>query len=88
LQQVGTIQPKPGIEPGPRYVDELTQRMSREGVKLIIKESFYSNRVPDELAKRTGARVASVPILVNGTPAATDYINLIEAVVSAFAPAR
>jgi ABC-type Zn uptake system ZnuABC Zn-binding protein ZnuA len=88
LQQVGTIQPKPGIEPGPRYIDELTQRMQAEGVKLIAKESFYSDRVPNELAKRTGARVISVPIMVNGTADAKDYVSFIDAVVSAFASTK
>lgn len=88
LQQVGTIQAKPGIEPGPRYIDDLAARMQSEGVKLIAKESFYSDRVPNELAKRTGARVISVPIMVNGTPAAKDYIGLIDTIVNAFAAAR
>ncbi|HEV7404942.1 MAG TPA: metal ABC transporter substrate-binding protein [Chthoniobacteraceae bacterium] len=88
LQQVGTIQPKPGIEPGPRYIDELAARMQSEGVKLIVKESFYSDRVPNELAKRTGARVVSVPILVNGTKDAGDYIAMIDAIVNAFASAK
>lgn len=85
LQQVGTIQPKPGIEPGPRAIDELVARMQSEGCKLIVKESFYSDRLPNELAKRTGAKVVSVPILVNGTSAAGDYLGLIDAVVNAFA---
>jgi ABC-type Zn uptake system ZnuABC Zn-binding protein ZnuA len=88
LQQVGTIQPKPGIEPGPRYIDELVARMQSQGVKLIVKESFYSDRVPNELARRTGARVVTIPILVNGTPAAKDYISMIDALVNAFASAR
>lgn len=88
LQQIGTIQPKPGIEPGPRYIDELAARMQSEGVKLIVKESFFSDRVPNELAKHTGARVVSVPILVNGTPDAKDYIAMIDAIVNAFASAK
>lgn len=62
--------------------------MQSEAVKLIAKESFYSDRVPNELAKRTGARVMSVPIMVNGTPAAKDYIGLIDTIVNAFAAAR
>jgi ABC-type Zn uptake system ZnuABC Zn-binding protein ZnuA len=88
LEQIGTIQPKPGIEPGPRYIDDLAAKMKSEGVKLILKESFYSDRVPNELAKRTGAKVVSVPILVNGMPAAKDYISMIDTIVNAIASAR
>ncbi len=85
LTHVATIQPKPGVEPGPRYVEELVARMKQEGVKLIVKESFYSDRLPNQIAKATGARVVSVPIMVRGTRAAGDYIAFIDTLVNAFA---
>jgi zinc/manganese transport system substrate-binding protein len=84
VQHVGTIQPKPGIEPGPRYVDELIARMKQEGVKLIVKESFYSDRLPNQIAKATGAKVVSAPIMVHGTPAAKDYISFVDTLVNTF----
>ena len=85
LTQVGTIQPKPGIEPGPRDIQALAAAMQQQGVKLIVKESFYSDRIPNELAKITGAKVVNVPIMVNGIPAAKDYVSLIDILVNAFA---
>lgn len=85
VQPVGTIQPKPGIEPGPRYVQELIARMKAEKVGLIVKESYYSDRLPKQIAAATGARVVSVPIQVHGTREATDYFAFIDAVVNAFA---
>ncbi len=85
LTHVATIQPKPGVEPGPRYAEELVARMKQEGVKLIVKESFYSDRLPNQIAKATGARVVSVPIMVHGTRAAGDYIAFIDTLVNAFA---
>ena len=86
LTQVGTIQPKPGIEPGPRDIQALAETMKQQGVKLIVKESFYSDRIPNQLAQITGAKVVNIPILVNGTPAAKDYVSLIDTLVNAFAP--
>ncbi len=86
LTQVGTIQPKPGIEPGPRDIQALAAAMQQQGVKLIVKESFYSDRIPNQLAKMTGAKVVNIPILVNATPAAKDYLSLIDTLVNAFAP--
>jgi ABC-type Zn uptake system ZnuABC Zn-binding protein ZnuA len=85
LTQVGTIQPKPGVEPGPRDIQALAQTMKQQGVKLIVKESFYSDRIPNQLAQMTGAKVVNIPILVNGTPAAKDYVALIDTLVDAFA---
>lgn len=86
LVQVGTIQPKPGIEPGPRDIQALAAAMQQQGVKLIVKESFYSDRIPNQLAHMTGAKVVNIPILVNGTPEAKDYLSLIDTLVNAFAP--
>lgn len=86
LQVAGTIQPKPGIEPGPRDIEALAAVMKEKGVKIILKESFYSDRLPAQLAQATGARVVTVPILVNGTPAAKDYISMIDEIVKALAP--
>lgn len=85
VQPVGTIQPKPGIEPGPRYVDDLIARMKAENVQLIVKESFYSDRLPKQIAAATGARVVSMPIQVHATKEATDYFAFMDAVVNAFA---
>ena len=86
LDQVGTIQPKPGIEPGPRDIQTLAAAMQQQGVKLIVKESFYSDRIPNQLAQMTGAKVVNIPIMVNATPAAKDYVSLIDTLVNAFAP--
>jgi len=85
VQPAGTIQPKPGIEPGPRYVEELIARMKAENVLLIVKESFYSDRLPRQIAAATGARLVTVPIQVHATKEATDYIAFMDAVVNAFA---
>jgi ABC-type Zn uptake system ZnuABC Zn-binding protein ZnuA len=85
LKDVGTIEPKPGVEPGPRHLEDLINRMKSDGVKLILKESFYSDRLPQEIAKRTGARIASVPIMVGGTPQAEDYIMMMDQIVNSVA---
>lgn len=84
LIQVGTIQPKPGIEPGPRDIQTLAAAMQQQSVKLIMKESFYSDRIPNQLAALTGAKVVNIPIMVNGMPAAKDYVTMIDILVNSF----
>lgn len=85
VRQEGTIEPKPGIEPGPAHIEALVRDMQSRKVGLIVKESFYSDRVPLELARRTGAVVVSVPIFVGATPEARDYLSMMDALVSGFA---
>jgi zinc/manganese transport system substrate-binding protein len=84
LTQVGTIQPKPGVEPGPKDIEALAAKMKQQDVKLIVKESFYSDRIPNELAKMAGAKVVNIPIMVNATPEAKDYVAMIDTLVNAF----
>ncbi len=85
VKQEGTIEPKPGIEPGPASIEALVRNMQAKKVGLIVKESFYSDRVPREIARRTGAALVTVPIFVGATPEAADYLSMMEALVSAFA---
>jgi len=66
-QPAGTIEPKPGLDPSPRHLETLIEAMKRDGVKLIVKENYVSDRFPKEVAAKTGARVVNVPIMVGGT---------------------
>jgi len=84
VEPVATIQPKPGIEPGPRYVDALIARMKGEGIGLIVKESYFGDRLPQQIARSTGARVVTVAVQVHATRAAPDYFAMIDQIVAAF----
>ena len=85
VDYAGTIQPKPGIEPGPRSVESLIQKMKDQDVKLILKESFFSDRFPREIADRTGARLVSVPVQTGALPGATNYVAMVGMIVDAVA---
>lgn len=79
-----TIQPKPGIEPGPKYVEALIARMKGEGLDLIVHESYFGDRLPQQIARATGARVVTVAVQVRATKAAPDYFAMIDQLVAAF----
>lgn len=66
LEELGNIEPKPGIPPSPAHVARLLARMRAEAPALILQESYY----PDATARLLGAR-AGVPVLV--LPGGTDY---------------
>jgi ABC-type Zn uptake system ZnuABC Zn-binding protein ZnuA len=59
-------------------VAELIQTMKREGVKVIIKEPYFSDAVPNSIAKQTGATVVQLSPSVGGEKGTDDYIALIE----------
>lgn len=78
LRLVGTIEERPGIPPGPRYQREITERIRREGVRLILVDHFYDPSLPREIGRVTGARVLLLPNQVGGEPGTEDYFALID----------
>jgi len=78
FELVGTIEPKPGIEPSPTHINALIPRMKAAGVKLILSEPNRPRKTPAQLADATGARVVVLPGLVGGVPEATNYLALFD----------
>ncbi len=67
LEEVGYIEPKPGIPPTANHTAQLIQLMKQQGVKLIVVESFYSSGLASVIGRQTGARVVSLPSDVGAT---------------------
>ena len=75
---VGFIEPKPGVPPSPSHLAGLIQQMKRTGAKVIIMEPFYDRKMPDFVARNTGARVLVLPSSVQGVKGVDDYLELID----------
>ena len=81
LQEVGYVEPKPGIPAPPSHIASLIAFMRREGVKVILMESFYPRNTVDLVAEKAGARSLVMPSDVGATPEIKDYFALVDAVV-------
>jgi zinc/manganese transport system substrate-binding protein len=82
FELVGTIEPKPGIEPSASHIRALVPKMREAGVKLILAETFRSHRTPEHLAKEVGARPLFLPASVSASSQAKDYFSLLDEIVS------
>jgi len=80
LQVVDYVEPKPGIQPSAKHLQELVELLSRGDVKVIITRPYVEHRSTDSLAQRTGAKVITLPLEVGGSPEATDYFKLFDGV--------
>lgn len=78
---VGSIQFKPGIEPGPKHVEDLRTLIAAQKVKLIIVDNFYDRSVPNALARDTGVKVAVVPGQPGGEAGTDDYVAFMGVIV-------
>ncbi len=78
LRVVGTIEPKPGIEPTPSHLAELLDVMKREKVRVIVREPYYSAKIPSWLAGRTGAKVVTLPNTAGWNGAGETWFDLMD----------
>jgi ABC-type Zn uptake system ZnuABC Zn-binding protein ZnuA len=85
------IEPKPGIPPSPRHVQEVITTMRERGVRVLLSTGYYDHAQVREVAARTGARAVIVPSTTGGGSRADSYIDLVNLwmseLVRAFAPA-
>jgi ABC-type Zn uptake system ZnuABC Zn-binding protein ZnuA len=78
MEYVGTIELKPGIEPTATHLVELMQNMKTGGVKIVLREPHFSEKVPNQIANEVGGLVVKLPIMVGGVPEVKTYFDLIE----------
>ena len=78
LVSVGEIEPQPGISPSPRHTSELVGLMKSQNVTVILMEPYFDLKIPNDIARRTGANVAVMPSSVGGAKGITDYFQLFD----------
>jgi zinc/manganese transport system substrate-binding protein len=76
IQVAGTIEPKPAITPSPAQVQETIAMMKREGVKVVICETYDDDRLAQYVADQAGAKMVVLPDHVLGLKAADTYQDL------------
>jgi len=79
------VEPKPGIPPSLKHIEELSARLSQGDVKMIITRPYIEHRSTDQLSERTKVPVVTLPLEVGGAPEATDYFKLFDLVTGQIA---
>jgi zinc/manganese transport system substrate-binding protein len=79
IDLVGTIETKAGVPATPGHLEELIAEMKRQKATLVIREVAYELPLAQEVANRTGARVATVSSLTGGLPGTSTYVEFVEA---------
>jgi zinc/manganese transport system substrate-binding protein len=83
LEEIGYVEPKPGIPPDPQHLARLIGAMKQQGAKLLLAEDFYNKGVASLVAEKAGAKLLTLPTDVGATPQIKDWLSLVEAVLAA-----
>jgi ABC-type Zn uptake system ZnuABC Zn-binding protein ZnuA len=81
------VEPKPGIQPSARHMEELQARLAKGDIKVIVTRPYNEHRSTDQLAAKGGITVLTLPLDVGGDPEATDYFKLFDFVTDKLAAA-
>jgi ABC-type Zn uptake system ZnuABC Zn-binding protein ZnuA len=76
LRIAGHLEPKPGVPPTTRHLQELIEMMKAEHVPLVLAAAYYDPRHADFVASQTGARVARMANQVGARPGTDDYVAM------------
>ncbi len=87
LRVVAELEPKPGVPPSGSHLARVMKTAKAEKVRVILLEPAYSRKAADLVARRTSATVVVCPISVGGRKGASDYLALIDTIVSSISKA-
>jgi ABC-type Zn uptake system ZnuABC Zn-binding protein ZnuA len=77
FQIVGTIQPQSGGEPSALRLHGLIAKIKKDRIKVVVSEIQLSQKIPELLAKETGARVVVLTTLPGGLPHTETYLDML-----------
>jgi len=78
IEVANFIEPKPGVPPSPAHVHSLILQIKAEKIPLILVEPYFDLKLPERIARETGARLLAFPPSVGGKEEIRDYFDLFD----------
>ena len=78
LDIVGYIEPKPGIPPSARHVQEMIELIREHDIKLMMVASYFEKKTALMIEEKTGIKALYLPLFVHGLPGINDSFELMD----------
>jgi zinc/manganese transport system substrate-binding protein len=82
LKEIGTLEPKPGVEPSAGHLSELNALLAQQPAKMVVRASYEDGRASQWLADHAKVRAVQLPFTVGGNDKATDLFGLFDSTVA------
>jgi ABC-type Zn uptake system ZnuABC Zn-binding protein ZnuA len=76
ISVVGFLEPKPGISPTTKHLQELIEQMKTEGVKIILSSPYFEIRYAQFVSKNTQAKIVPLAHQVGSRPGTDSYLSM------------
>ena len=78
MRSVGTLEPKPGIEPSAAHLARLQQQLQTQPARMILRTAYQDERAAVWLAERARIPAVVLPYTVGGNAQAGDLFALFD----------
>jgi ABC-type Zn uptake system ZnuABC Zn-binding protein ZnuA len=78
ISVIGFLEPKPGLPPTTKHLNELIESMRAQRVKVILANPYFDPRFAQFVAERTGAQVVNMAHQVGARAGTNDYISMLD----------
>jgi zinc/manganese transport system substrate-binding protein len=82
MKIVGELEPKPGIPPTSRHLEELLEANAPGSVFIIVTDPYHEQKTPEGLAKKMSRPWVVLPQDVAAVPAAKDMFSLFDTLLA------
>lgn len=78
MKEIGTLEPKPGIEPSSGHLSALLARQQTAPARMVLRTAYQQDGPSQWIAGKTGIPAIQLPYTVGGTPEAKDLFGLFD----------
>lgn len=81
MKDVGTLEPKPGVEASGGYLAEVLARQATQPARMVLRPAYQYDTPSRWIAERAHIPVVTIPFTVGGVPEASDLFTLFDETV-------
>jgi zinc/manganese transport system substrate-binding protein len=78
MREVGTLEPKPGVEPSAAHLSELANQLRSQPAKMVLRGAYQDAHASQWLSEHAHIPAVMVPFTVGGSEAAKDLFGLFD----------
>jgi zinc/manganese transport system substrate-binding protein len=78
LDEVATLEPKPGMEPSAAYLSQVLGTLQQHPARMVLRAAYQDSRPSEWIAQRAHIAIVELPYTVGGDDAAKDLYGLFD----------
>lgn len=81
MRQVGTLEPKPGVEPSAAQLGQLLAQLQQQPARLVLRAAYQDERASNWLSQRARIPAVVIPYTVGADNDSRDLFALFDTTV-------